>query len=289
MTTNTNTPSTESKRTVLVIGANGKTGRRVAERLRNANYPVKAASRSSETTFDWDDESTWGPALEGADAAYITVYPDLSFPGVAEKVETFAKLAVSRGTKRLVLLSGRGEAGAQDAERRLKNSGADWTIVRCSVFNQNFSESFADAIRYGQLTMPVGEIQEPFVDAEDIADVVFAALTDDRHIGEAYELTGPRLLTMQQVAQELSRAMGRDVQFRTVSVDEYAVELTQHGFSEEEALPVAQLIADVLDGRNATLADGVQRALGREPRDFTEFARAENASGTWSRVPAVAS
>ena len=267
---------------VLVIGANGKTGRRVVQRLRNADYPVKAASRSSETLFDWNDGSTWAPALEGVHAAYITVYPDLSFPGVAENVERFAHLAVSLGCKRLVLLSGRGEEGAQDAEQRLKSSGAEWAIVRCSVFNQNFSESFADAIRHGHLSMPVGDIQEPFIDAEDIADVAFAALTDDRHIGQIYELTGPRLMTLPDVVADLSEAMGREVQFHPVSVEEYAKELTQHGFSEEESLPVAQLIADVMDGRNATLADGVQRALGREPRDFAEFARIEAEAGTWN-------
>lgn len=277
----TNTLSS-SKQTILVIGANGKTGSRVIQRLRAAQYPVKAASRSSETSFDWDDKSTWAPALEGAQAAYITVYPDLSFPGAAEKVEAFAKLAVGLGTKRLVLLSGRGEEGAQDAEQRLQKSGADWTIVRCSVFNQNFSESFTEAIRHGHLSMPVGDIQEPFVDAEDIADVVFASLTDDRHIGQLYELTGPRLLTLPQVAEALSEAMGREVQFHAVSVEEYARELVQHGFSKEEALPVAQLIADVLDGRNATLTNGVQRALGREPRDFTDFAREEAIAGTWN-------
>ena len=130
--------------------------------------------------------------------------------------------------------------------------------------------------------MPVGDIQEPFVDAEDIADVVFAALTDDRHRGQLYELTGPRLLTLPQVAQELSKALGREVQFHAVSVEDYAEELTDHGFSSEEALPVAQLIADVLDGRNATLADGVQRALGRPARDFADFAQVEAAAGTWN-------
>lgn len=282
MKTETKSSPSKTKQTILVIGANGKTGRRVVKRLRAANYPVKAASRSSETAFDWNDESTWAPALEGVDAAYITVYPDLSFPGAADNVEAFAKLAVSLGTKRLVLLSGRGEEGAQDAEQRLINSGADWVIVRCSVFNQNFSESFADAIRHGHLSMPVGDIQEPFLDAEDIADVVFTSLTEDRHVGQLYELTGPRLMSLPQVAKDLSKAMGREVQFHPVSVDDYALELVQHGFSEEEALPVAQLIADVLDGRNATLADGVQRSLGREPRDFAEFARAEAEAGTWT-------
>jgi len=282
MKTEIKSSTMKTDQSILVIGANGKTGRRVVQRLRAAHYPVKAASRSSETPFDWNDKSTWAPALEGTRAAYITVYPDLSFPGAADNVEAFAQLAVGLGTKRLVLLSGRGEEGAQDAEQRLQKSGADWTIVRCSVFNQNFSESFTEAIRHGHLSMPVGDIQEPFVDAEDIADVVFASLTIDRHIGQLYELTGPRLLTLPQVVEALSKALGREIQFQAVSVEEYARELVQHGFSKEEAQPVAQLIADVLDGRNATLSDGVQRTLGREPRDFATFAREEAIAGTWS-------
>ena len=267
--------------TILVIGANGKTGRRVAERLKQSDISVKAASRSSETHFDWDDADTWGAALEGTQGAYITVYPDLSFPGVAEKVEAFAKLAVSKGCRRLVLLSGRGEAGAQDAENRLKNTGAEWVIVRCSVFNQNFSESFQDAIAHGHLSMPVGDILEPFIDTDDIADVAYAAFTDSRHIGEIYELSGPRLMSLQDVVEDLSVALDRPVLFHSVSVEEYAQELVTHGFAEEESLPIAQLIADVMDGRNAYLTDGVQRALGRPAKDFLDYARDAAATGVW--------
>jgi uncharacterized protein YbjT (DUF2867 family) len=281
MKTSTQANKRQINPTVLVIGAKGKTGRHVAEKLRANNITVRAASRSDETHFDWDDASTWAPALSGAMGAYITVYPDLSFPGVADKVEAFAKLAVEMGTKRLVLLSGRGEEGAQDAENRLMNSGAEWAIVRCSVFNQNFSESFQEAIKHGHLSMPVGDIREPFVDTEDIADVAVAAFLDDRHIGQIYELSGPRLLSMEDVASDLSDALGRPVVFHSVSVEAYAKELVQHGFSEEESLPVAQLIADVLDGRNATLVDGVQRALGRPAKDFADFARDAAAEGVW--------
>ncbi|MEX0320545.1 MAG: NAD(P)H-binding protein [Puniceicoccaceae bacterium] len=264
-----------------MIGAKGKTGRHVAEKLKARNINVKAASRTDETPFDWDDQATWEPALAGTSGTYITVYPDLSFPGVADKIEAFAKLAVEMGSKRLVLLSGRGEEGARDAENRLKNSGAEWAIVRCSVFNQNFSESFQEAIKHGHLSMPVGEIKEPFIDTEDIADVAVAALTDDRHIGQIYELTGPRLLSMEDVASDLSKALGRPVVFESVSVESYASELVQHGFSEEESLPVAQLIADVLDGRNAYLVDGVQRALGRPAKDFADYAKDAAAAGVW--------
>ncbi|MBC2604551.1 SDR family oxidoreductase [Pelagicoccus albus] len=281
MNTATQITSDAKAHTILVIGASGKTGRRVTERLRNANIAVKAASRSSETRFDWDDQATWEPAISGATGAYITVYPDLSFPGVADRVQAFAELAVANGCKRLVLLSGRGEEGALDSENRLRASGADWTIVRCSVFSQNFSESFQDAIRHGFLSMPVGDILEPFIDADDIAEVASAAFLDDRHVGQVYELSGPRLLSMQDVVHDLSDALGREVQFQSVSVEAYAEELEQHGFPKEESLPVAQLIADVLDGRNAYLADGVQRALGREAKDFADFARDAAAEGIW--------
>jgi uncharacterized protein YbjT (DUF2867 family) len=196
-----------------VLGASGKSGRRVAERLTAAGRPVRAASRSGEAHFDWEDETTWAPALAGADAAYITNYPDLAFPGAADTVGTFADLAVANGVRRLVLLSGRGEEAARQAEVRVENSGADWTLVRCAFFSQNFSGVFVDAVRYGVLALPGGDTAELFLDADDIADVVFAALTDDRHTGQLYELAGPRLLTFTEAAAELSTAMGREVQY----------------------------------------------------------------------------
>jgi uncharacterized protein YbjT (DUF2867 family) len=267
---------------ILVLGATGKTGRRVCDRLTAAGRPVRAASRSAETRFDWEDQATWAPALDGVDAAYITYYPDLAFPGAAEVVGTFADLAVANGVKRLVLLSGRGEEGARDAELRVENSGADWTLVRCAFFNQNFDEAFVDAVRAGVIAVPAGDNAEPFLDADDIADVVFAALTDNRHIGQLYELTGPRLLTFSDVAAELSTAIGRDVQYLPVATAEFAAELVIAGLPEEEAVPISELFAEVLDGRNSHVTDGVQRALGRPPRDFADYARDIAATGVWN-------
>ena len=281
-------PTVAQRGTTLVIGAGGKTGRRVTDRLIQAGLPVRPASRSTATPFDWDDTTTWRAALVGVEAAYITFYPDLALPGAAETVGAFAELAVANGVRRLVLLSGRGEAGAQAAERRLQASGADWTVVRCAFFNQNFSETFADAVRHGTLAMPGGDTAEPFVDADDIADVVYAALTDDRHIGKLYELTGPRLLTLSQVASELSAALGRTVRYAPLTAERYASELVAHGISSEEAVPIAALIAEVLDGRNAYLTDGVQRALGRPPRDFTDYARTTAATAVWNLEEAAA-
>ena len=272
----------EGQGTILVIGASGKTGRRVTDRLIAAGRRVRPVSRSTDPRFDWQDETTWAPVLDGVDAAYITYFPDLALPGAAETVRRFAQMAVARGARRLVLLSGRGEAGAQKAERYLQESGADWTVVRCAFFNQNFDENFADSVRNGVVAMPAGDTAEPFVDADDIADVVVAALLDDRHVGQLYELTGPRLLTIADAARELGDAMGRPVRYVPVTAEEFGAELGAHGMPEQAATHLAELLTEVLDGRNAHLTDGVQRALGRAPRDFADYARHAAAAGAWN-------
>jgi uncharacterized protein YbjT (DUF2867 family) len=266
----------------LVIGGTGKTGRRVAERLERRGIPTRIGSRSADPPFDWDDRDTWAPALEGARAAYISYYPDIAIPGAAEAVTELAATALKQGVRRLVLLSGRGEEEAQRAERAVRDSGADWTIVRCSWFNQNFSEGvFAEMVAAGEIALPATSVPEPFVDVEDIADVAAKALSEDGHVGQVYEMTGPRLLTFEEAVDELAAAAGREVRYVPVSMDEFAAGAVEQGVPEDIVEFLVYLFGEVLDGRNANLTDGVQRALGREPRDFSEFAREAAASGIW--------
>ena len=263
-----------SNETTLVIGGSGKTGRRVIGRLAARDVPVRAASRSSAPRFDWNDPATWEPALRGASAAYISYYPDLAAPGAADAIGELSELAVRSGVRRLVLLSGRGEEEAQRAEAALQRSGADWTVVRCSWFAQNFSEgAFAEAIAAGELALPVDAVGEPFVDAEDIADVAVKALTEDGHAGQVYELTGPRLLTFEEAVGEIAAASGREVRFARIGFEEFAGEMAALGVPGDEIELLRFLFTEVLDGRNEYVTDGVQRALGREPTDFREYAR----------------
>ncbi len=272
------TSSAQHTGITLVVGGTGKTGRRVAARLAGRGLPVRIGSRGGRPPFDWNDDATWAPALDGVRAAYLTYYPDLAFPGAPETVGRLAKQAASSGVEQLVLLSGRGEPEAEAAERAVRNAGTGWTIVRSSWFHQNFSESFLlDPVRAGDIALPAGDAAEPFVDADDIADVAAAALTDPRHRGELYELTGPRLLTFADAAAELSRATGRTVRYTPLAPADYRRILAEHGLPAE----FADLFADVLDGRNAHLADGVRRALGREPKDFADYARDTAATGVW--------
>jgi uncharacterized protein YbjT (DUF2867 family) len=278
-TTDTTTTTT---RPVLVTAGTGKTGRRVAERLARLGVPHRVASRRGQPPFDWDDESTWPAALDGTGAAYVAYVPDLAVPGARETVRRFTAAALERGVTRLVLLSGRGEPLARAAEDDLRASGAAWTIVRSAWFAQNFSEHFLhDQVVEGAIALPAGDVPEPFVDAWDVADVAVAALTDDRHVGEVYEVTGPRLLTFADAAASLARALGRPVTYVPVTREEYVAGARAAGLPPAEVEALADLFATVLDGRNASLADGVQRALGRPPRDFDEFAREAAAAGAW--------
>jgi uncharacterized protein YbjT (DUF2867 family) len=266
----------------LVLGGTGKTGRRVAERLLAQGVPTRIGSRSARPGFDWEDRSTWAPVLEGVRSAYVSYYPDLAVPGAAETVGSFAELAVRSGVRRLVLLAGRGEPDSEAAEETVRASGAELTVVRSTWFAQNFSEDYwRDSILSGEVALPAGEVPEPFVDADDIADVAVAALTDERHIGELYELTGPRLLTFADAVDEIARATGRDLRYVPISIEDFAAAAAAQGVPPEVIELLAYLFSEVLDGRNAHLTDGVQRALGREPRDFSDYARDAAASGVW--------
>jgi uncharacterized protein YbjT (DUF2867 family) len=277
------TDHTHTHTTTLVLGGTGKTGRRIVERLTALGVPTRVGSRSGEPPFDWEDRSTWGPALRDVGAAYISFYPDLAIPGSADTIGAFAELALAQGVRRLVLLSGRGEEEAERTERLVQASGADWTILRSTWFNQNFSESYMlDGVLAGEVVLPVGDMREPFVDADDIADVAVAALTEDGHVGEVYELTGPRLLTFADAVGEIAEATGRDVRFASISMDEFTSALAQDHVPPAVVALTRYLFSEVLDGRNASLTDGVQRALGREPRDFRDFARDAAASGVWN-------
>lgn len=266
----------------LVIGGTGKTGRRVAARLAARGIPTRIGSRRGSPSFDWQDVSTWASALQGATALYLTYYPDIALPGAVDAIRDLTAVAANAGVRRVVLLSGRGEEEAQRAEQVVQSAGMEWTIVRSSWFAQNFSESYLlEPILSGEVVLPVGDIGEPFIDADDIADVAVAALTEDGHSGQIYEVSGPRLLTFADAVAEIASATNREIRFIQTGTQEYAEALAEEGVPAEFVWLMDYLFTTVLDGRNAHLADGVQRALGREPRDFADYARETAQAGVW--------
>ncbi|MEP0940268.1 MAG: NmrA family NAD(P)-binding protein [Rhizobiaceae bacterium] len=266
---------------ILVIGATGKTGSRVATKLEAKGLTVRRGARHSDTPFDWENPTTWPPILNGVSKAYVTYFPDLAFPGAVEQLDTFLKVALDTGLQHIVLLSGRGEHFASVGEEVIRNSGLGFTIVRSAWFAQNFSEGYLrDPILSGILPMPGGDVAEPIIDIDDIADVVVAALTEDGHIGKRYEVTGPQLMTFADMAKVLSTTLSRSVQYIPISFEDFHANVAVSGdtFVAEVFTAIAR---ETLDGRNAHTADGVEQALGRKPRDFAEFAQTAMTAGAW--------
>jgi uncharacterized protein YbjT (DUF2867 family) len=270
----------------LVLGGTGKTGSRVARRLHEFGRPIRIGSRSGAPPFSWEDDATWQPVLRGVDTVYLTYYPDAGFAAAAESIGSFAKLAVASGARRLVALTGRGESGALRSEQAIIDSGADWTIVRASFFAQNFSESFVlDAVRAGFVAMPTGGVAEPFIDAEDIADIATAALTEPGHAGEVYEVTGPESITFADAVARIAAAVGREIGYLDVSPAEYRSAMIADGVPTDFASELTEVFVEVLDGRNVAATDGVRRVLGREAGRFGDYVRRTAATGVWDVEP----
>lgn len=278
------------KNNILVIGGTGKTGRKVVERLQKLRLNVRVGSRNENPAFDWQDPSGWSAVLEGMDKVYITFQPDLAVPGALDAIEGLTKEAKKCGVTKLVLLSGKGEKEAELCEQVVIHSGMDYTIVRASWFSQNFSESFfLDPIIAGHVALPQAQAKVPYVDTDDIADVVVCCLTDDGHNGRIYELTGPRLLTFGEVVNEISEATGREINFTPISLSAYSRMLGDMQVPADFIWLINYLFTEVLCAPGSdVITHDIEKVLHRKPRDFSEYARETAATGVWdARVLSV--
>lgn len=269
--------------TIAIVGATGKTGARVSTRLQVLGYSTRELSRSSKPAFDWADRNSWSDALKGTQAAYVTYFPDLAVPQAEQDIRDFVELAKSLELKHLVLLSGRGEEGAQRAEEVIKASGLTWNIVRASWFMQNFSESFMlDGLKAGELVLPEPKASEPFIDVDDIADVAVSALTRDDLNNRVLEVTGPELLSFDNCVSEIGEASERDIRFQTAPIDAYLSEAKSQGLPEDLAWLINELFVNVLDGRNESTTSTVEQVLGRPPGSFRHYVEATAPTGVWA-------
>ncbi len=268
--------------TILILGGNGKTGKRVAERLARTGFPMRIGSRTGTPAFDWEDRSTWESALKGVGSIYISYYPDLAVPGAVDAVTALAQLAVAQRVTRLVLLAGRGEPEAELAEQAVLASGAEATILRASWFNQNFSEgNFIELVLSGDVTLPAGNVPVPFLAADDIADAAVAALTEPGHAGKTYDLTGPRSLTFREAVEEIAKASGRDIRYTPISLEAFDALLVGQQVPSDVVWLLKYLFSEVLTEGNGRPGDSVREVLGRDAKDFRTYAKAAAAAGAW--------
>lgn len=274
---------------ILILGGTGKTGSRVARRLRDAGHGVRTASRTrGDVRFDLGEPSTWAVALDRISAAYLLEPQVQGTEEGQRRIPRLVDAAVAAGVRRVVLMTAPGVEGNDThplwrAEQAVKNSGLEWTIVRPTWFAQNFSEDFwLPGILDGALVLPTGDGATAFVDAEDIADVVVAALTGECHNGQTYVLSGPRAISFGEAVGLISEATGRTIRHVDISPDEFTRAQIADGAPAHVAALLTRIYTDIRDGNAEALSDGTRRALGRQPRAFEDYVSAAAAAGAWS-------
>jgi len=274
------------KHNILVIGGTGKTGHRVVEGLTQLGHNVTVGSRKGTPAFDWEEYSTFAPVLKGMDRAYIVYYPDLAVPGAKEAITALTEAALKEGLEKVVLLSGKGETEAEACEQIVANSGLNYTLVRASWFNQNFSEgAFLDFVLAGQVALPMPEAEIPFVDVDDIADVVTKVLVDDTYNGQTITVTGPKKLTFAQVVKIMEQAIGRDIQYIPISIEEFKEGMKAAGLPDSYVWLFGYLFKEVLGNpENQVVSGDAERVLGRKATSFEEFAQKTLATGVWNQT-----
>lgn len=271
------------KHNILVIGGTGKTGRRVVQNLNQEGHKVRLGVRSNTPKFDWTDFSTFEPALKGIDRAYIVYYPDLAVPGAKEAIKALTEAALKLGVEKVVLLSGKGEVEAEACEQIVAESGLNYTLVRASWFNQNFSEgAFLDMVNSGFVAFPMADAEIPFVDAGDIADVVSKVLTDDTYNGETITVTGPNRLTLRNAVDEISKGIDKEIKFQSISIEEFKDGMKAAGLPDSYVWLFGYLFKEVLGKpENQTVSDDIEKVLGRKAKSFEEYVKETVKTGVW--------
>lgn len=259
-------------KSVLIIGKNGKTGNRVEHLLQAAGITTRGVSRNTSPVFDWKNQNTWNDAMKGCQSAYVSFQPDLAIPEAQEIIKNFIETAKQENLQHIVLLSGRGEKGAEKAEQQVIQSGLTWNILRASWFNQNFSEGFLQKdILNRHVALPSASIKEPFIDADDIAEVAVQCFKEPAWHNQLLELTGPELLTFESCISIISDITGQPIEFRSISTEQLITSLQRQGQPQEVLWLMKELFTEVMDGRNSYLTDDVQNVLRRPARRFSDY------------------
>jgi len=273
------------KESILVIGGTGKTGRKVVAKLNQLGHEVRIGSRSATPAFDWDKPENWTEVFQGIEKIYITFQPDLAVPGALEAIEILIKKAKQSQVKKLVLLSGKGEKEAELCEQVIIHSGLDYTIIRANWFNQNFNESpfFLEPIKEGFVALPQADSKVPYVDTDDIADVVVQALLNKTHNGKIHQLTGSKLYTFKDVIDEISKATGRTIAFTPIALSAYTKFMEQQGVPSDFIWLIEYLFSEVLGNpNNSEITNDIETILGRKPKDFSQYVKETAATGVWN-------
>lgn len=267
---------------VLLTGGSGKTGSRIAQDLRKRGIEPRIASRAPSTAqglsvrFDWLDASTYENALTDVGAIYLVAPSNVIDP--LQAMQPFLENALEAGVERYVLLSAsileEGGPMMGQVHAFLKAHAPQWVVLRPTWFMQNFSEQqhLATIREENTIYSATREGRVPFIDAGDIAAVAAEALLNRTVRNGDLVLTGPELLSYDQVAQVLSVTLGKTIVHHRLSEDALAQRFITQGMAAEYARALASMDTAIAQGVEERLTDEVMRMTQRRPVDFRTFA-----------------
>lgn len=278
--------------TILITGATGNIGAVLAQQLSAQGIRFRAMVRSLEqatslaalpgaelVTGDFTDVQSLTNALQGIERAFLLTNSSEQ----AEMLQlNFTKAAHNAGVQHIVKLS----QLAADlhspvrflryhavVEERIKQSGISYTFLRPNLFMQGLL-GFRDPIaKQGKFFASLGDAKISLVDIRDIAAVAAAALTSEGHKNKTYDLTGPAALTHEELAAQLSNALGREIRFINVSPEDMRQAVLSVGFPEWQADGLIEDYAHYARGEAATVSNAIQEVTGKPARDFKSFAQ----------------
>jgi uncharacterized protein YbjT (DUF2867 family) len=268
---------------ILVTGATGKVGQELVKELSQKGAPFKVGVRdpgraagAPAVLFDFDRPETFGPALAGIDALFLLT------SGGTGREKAVVDAAKKSAVKRVVKLSVWGAEGEdfffgrehRAVEKHLEASGLPWTFLRPNGFMQNYATAHAASIKgQGAFFLCAGDSRYSIIDARDIGAVAAKVLTETGHERKAYTLSGPEALSNAQMAEKISKAIGKPVRYVDMPEPEYKKTMAGFGMPEPFVEAFIDLQRYYRRGSAEAVTPEVERLLGRKPGTFDQFAR----------------
>jgi len=267
---------------ILITTPNGRVGSEVVKQLQANGTHIRVGAHTVEKAraafpeaevvhFDYSDESSIRAALHGVDKLFLAAPGQIPVGLVNRTVDLAKELGVQHIVKLSSMSVAHMDGSLRQSEQHIEASDLAWTFLRPNWFMQNYSTAGADGVRQGRVVEATEGEATSFVDARDIAAVAVVALMEDGHTNRAYTLTGPAALTRDQVAEQLSAVLGREVRYVPIADEQLQQGMRSAGVPDAAVHHTSTLFAAVRAGKTRIVTDDVQQVTGRLPISFEQF------------------
>jgi uncharacterized protein YbjT (DUF2867 family) len=275
---------------ILITGGTGQSGVEIVRQLAATGTrfralvrnPAKAESiRLNGVEIVWGDmadKNSLAPALKGVERVLLLSAPDATFVEAQGTVISAAKQAGVRHLVKFSAMTADPKSRSTfprmhgQAEDLVRASGLAWTFLRPTFFMQNWL-GLAGMVKQGTIYQPAGDAKTAPVDIRDIAAVAVKTLTEGGHEGKVYEITGPELLSYDDIARILSEASGHPVKYQDISPATAKQAMLGMGMPEFVADSINELMDQMRAGQYTKTTTVVRDVAKKQPITFAQFAK----------------